>query len=85
MIESEKSSPTTLVSQSISFVYSSVLWRQKYVTEDREMPDEDVELVLLEILRLFASFFWILRVAAENFELDNVHVSKGEKIKSSSS
>ncbi len=58
---------------------SSVLWQQKYVNEDGEISDEDVENVLLEIIRLFPPFFGCFRVATEDFELEDVHVEKGKK------
>ncbi len=56
---------------------SSLLWHEKYVTEDGQISDQDLELVLLEILRLFPPFFGCLRIATEDFDLDDVHVSKG--------
>ncbi len=41
------------------------------------MKDEDVENILLEILRLFPPFFGCFRVATNDFDLGEFHVPKG--------
>ena len=62
-----------------SFVDSSLLWREKYVNEAGEIKEDDLENILLEILRLFPPFFGSLRVATDDFDLGDFHVEKGKE------
>ena len=51
---------------------------QKYVDKDGEMKEEDLENILLEVLRLFPPFFGCLRVATDELELADFQVQKGK-------
>ncbi len=70
--------PKALASLLTSLIDSSGLWYDKIVDKDSlEEAGEDLENVLLEIVRLWPPFFGGLRVAEEDFDLGSYHVPKG--------
>ena len=57
---------------------SSLIWYQKYVNQEGEIKDEDLENILLEVVRLYPPFFGCLRVATSDFDLGDFQVQKGK-------
>lgn len=69
--------PKALASLLTSLIDSSGLWYDEYVDESQSIKDEDLDNILLEIVRLWPPFIGGLRVANCDIELGDYHVPKG--------
>ncbi len=72
--------PKAVASILASFIDSAHLWREKFVNDDGEIDDEDLDCVYKEVLRLWPPFVGGLKVAKEDVNIGGYEVPKGHGV-----